>query len=157
VRNDVAMTTIANFGIWQQDLRNRPPLIPDGANSLQLDLVEGFTRELTMAKIGRFFVFGLAEDRLSWCLFRLSGVLALRFQAQFTDPAPAVTWTRKAAGELISSLSLPAPATIGFQKPPNRKVDLVVLGATKSLLATDSFQMPFIPLQAISYLEISNN
>ena len=156
MRNDVAMTTIANFATWQQGLGNQTP-IPEGANSLQLDLDDGFTRELTMAKIGRFFVFGLAEDQLSWCLFRLSSVLALKFQAQFTDPAPAVTWTRKAAGELIASLGLPAPATIGFLKQPIRKVDLVVLGATKSLLATDSFQMPFIPLQAISYLEISNN
>ena len=157
MRNDVVMKTIATFPIWQQDLRNQSPLIPEGANSLQLDLVDGFTRELTMAKLGRFFVFGLAEDRLSWCLFRLSGVLALRFQAQFTDPAPAVTWTHKAAGELISSLSLPAPATIGFQKPPIKNVDLVLLGATKSLLATDNYRMPFIPLQTISYLEISNN
>jgi hypothetical protein len=32
---------------------------------------------------------------------------------------------------------------------------LVVLGVVRGLVATDSYLLPFIPLQAISYLEIS--
>lgn len=108
-----------------------------------------------MVKIGRFFVFGLLEDRRSWCLIRLSRVLSIGFQTQNLNPASSVSWTRKTAGELIASLALPARATIGFCEQPQRKVDLVVLGATRSLVATDSYLMPFIPLQAISYLEIS--
>jgi hypothetical protein len=143
------MTTINSFAPWQQ-------VIPEGANCLQLELVEGSIRELTMVMIGRFFVFGLLEDRRSWCLIRLSRVLSIRFQTQNTYPASSVSWTRKAAGELIASLALPARATIGFCEQPKRKVDLVVLGATRSLVATDSYLMPFIPLQAISYLEISH-
>jgi len=32
---------------------------------------------------------------------------------------------------------------------------LVMLGATRGLVATDSYRLPLIPLQALSYLEIS--
>jgi hypothetical protein len=131
------------------------PVIPEGANCLQLELSEGWTRELTMVKIGRLFVFGLLEDRLSWCLIRLSGVLALRFQDQKTHSTSSVSWTRKSAGELITSLDLPAPATICFRQQPKKKVNLQMLGATRSLIATDSNLMPYIPLQAISHVEIS--
>lgn len=157
LRNDVQMTTIENFATSQYGRNAQPPFIPEGANCLQIDLLEGFTRELTMVKIGRFFVFGALEDQRSWSLIRLSGVLALRFQVQNTHPAALVGWTRKAAGELISSLHLPARATVGFCQQPKRKVDLVVRGATRSLVATDSYLMPFIPIQAISYLEICPN
>ena len=155
MRNDVAMTTLTNY---EPQVRNRDrhsPLIPDGANCLQVELANGLTRELTQARISRSFVFGLLEDKMSWCLIRLSQVLALSFQSHTPDSSAAITWTRKAAGELIGLLALPAPATICFQNAPSKKVRLVVLGATRGLVATDSYQLPLIPLQAISYLEIS--
>jgi len=151
------MTTIADLTSWATDHNTSSPLMPQGACSLQLDLVEGITRELTMVKIGRIFVFGLAEDQLSWCLIRLSSAIALRFQDQSTHFASSIDWTQKAAGELISSLGLPAPATIGFREQPLKKVDVVLVGATRSIIATDSPLMPFVPLQAISYLQISSH
>jgi hypothetical protein len=151
------MTTIADLTSWAADQNASSPLAPKGASSLKLDLVEGITRELTMVRIGRIFVFGLAEDQLSWCLIRLSSVIALRFQDQSTPFASSVAWTRKAAGELISLLDLPAPATIGFREQPLKKVDVVLVGATRSIIATDSPLMPFVPLQAISYLQISSH
>jgi hypothetical protein len=138
-------------------LATRQPVIPQGANGLQLELIEGVTRELTTVKIGRIFVFGMLEDRRSWCIIRLSGVRAIRFQIQNLDPGSSVSWTRKAAGELIASLDLPTRATVSFREQPKDKVDINLLGATRSLLATDCYLMPFIPIQAISYLEISPN
>ena len=155
MRNDVAMTTLTNYEP-QLQTRHRPsPLIPVGANCLQVELANGLTRELTQVRISRSFVFGLLEDKMSWSLIRLNQVMALRFQTQTPDCSAAISWTRKAAGELLSLLSLPAPAIICFQNDPRKKVCLVVLGVTKGLVATDSYQLPMIPLQAISYLEIS--
>jgi hypothetical protein len=132
-------------------------LIPAGANCLQLEIIEGVTRELTEVLIGRYFVFGLAEDQQSWSLVRLSSVSALRFQIDLAQLSNQVSWTRKAPGELISSLTLPATASISFREQPMKNVDVVLLGASRSLLATDSYQMPFIPIQAISRLEIRSN
>jgi hypothetical protein len=155
MRNDVAMTTLTNY---EPQVRNRDrhsPLIPDGANCLQVELANGLSRELTQVRISRSFVFGLLEDKMSWSLIRLNQVMALRFQTHTPDSSAAITWTRKAAGELIGLLGLPAPATICFQNAPSKKARLVVLGATRGLVATDSYQLPMIPLQAISYLEIS--
>ncbi len=155
MRNDVAMTTLTNY---EPQVRNRDrhsPLIPDGANCLQVELANGLTRELTQVRISRSFVFGLLEDKMSWSLIRLNQVMALSFQTHTPDSSAAINWTRKAAGELIGSLDLPAPATICFQNAPSKKVRLVVLGATRGLVATDSYHLPLIPLQAISYLEIS--
>jgi hypothetical protein len=155
MRNDVAMTTLTNY---EPQVRNRDrhsPLIPDGANCLQVELANGLSRELTQVRISRSFVFGLLEDKMSWSLIRLNQVMALSFQTHPPDSSAAITWTRKAAGELIGLLDLPAPATICFQNAPSKKVRLVVLGVTKGLVATDSYRMPMIPLQAISYLEIS--
>jgi hypothetical protein len=153
VRNDVAMTTLTNYESHRGTRKSN--LIPEGANSLQIELADGLTRELTLVRINRSFVFGLLEDSASWCLIRLNQVLGIRFQTQDLCLSPAITWTRKAAGELVSLLSLPAPATICFQNEPKEKVRLVVLGATRGLLATDSHLRAFVPLQAISYLEIS--
>ena len=149
------MTTLSNC---EPHVRNRDihsPPIPVGANYLHVELANGPTRELTQVRISRSFVFGLLEDKMSWSLIRLNQVMALRFQTHTTDCSAAVSWTRKAAGELLALLSLPAPATICFQNDPRKKVSLVVLGVTKGLVATDSYRMPMIPLQAISYLEIS--
>ncbi len=157
MRNDVAMTTLSNC---ETHVRNRDihsPPIPVGANYLQVGLANGLTRELTQVRISRSFAFGLLEDKLSWSLIRLSQVLALRFQTQTEDSSAAITWTRKAAGELIGLLALPAPATICFQNAPSKKVRLVVLGATRGLVATDAYQLPLVPLQAISYLEITQS
>jgi len=155
VRNDVGMTTLTNYEP-QLQTRHRPsPLIPVGANCLQVELANGLTRELTQVRISRSFVFGLLEDEFSWSLIRLNQVMALRFQTHTSDSSAAITWTRKAAGELLAFLSLPAPATICFQNDPRKKLSLVVLGAARGLVATDSYQLPLIPLQAISYLEVS--
>jgi hypothetical protein len=149
------MTTLTNYEP-QVKSRHRPsPLIPEGANCLQVELPDGLTRELTQVRISRSFVFGLLEDKMSWSLIRLNQVLALRFQTHPLDSSAAITWTRKAAGELLASLFLPAPATICFQNDPRKKLSLVMLGATRGLVATDSYRLPLIPLQALSYLEIS--
>lgn len=153
MRNDVAMSTLTNY---ESHLGTRQSnLIPEGANTLHIDLADGLTRELTQVRINRSFVIGLLEDSVSWSLIRLNQVLGIRFQTQDLSLSPAITWTRKAAGELVSLLPLPASATICFQNEPKEKVRLVVLGATRGLLATDSHLRPFVPLQAISYLEIS--
>lgn len=157
MRNDVAMRTSTYLSTSIHEPRHQASLIPAGANCLQLEMIDGVTRELTEVLIGRYFVFGLAEDRQSWCLVRLSSALALRFQSDLSQPSPQVTWTRKAPAELISSLTLPARASISFREHPKMNVDLLLLGASRSLLATDSYQMPFIPIQAISRLEISSN
>ena len=155
MRNDVAMATISQFATGQQTRAGRLLPVPEGASGVQLDLASGVTRELTEVKIGRVFIFGLLEDMQSWSLIRLSSVLALRLQCDPKHSGSAVAWTRKAAGELIGSLNLPAPAIIGFREQPRNKVELVLLGATKALLATDSYKLPYVPFQAISYLEIS--
>ena len=149
------MTTLINY---EPQVRNRPrqsPLIPEGANFLQVELANSLTRELTQVRISRSFVFGLLEDKMSWSLIRLNQVMALRFQTHTPDSSAAIIWTRKDAGELLGLIPLPAPAIICFQNDPRKKVSLVVLGVTKGLVATDSYQLPLIPLQAISYLEIS--
>ncbi len=149
------MTTIANFVAAHHSGASNPLLFPAGASGIQVDLAAGPTRELTEVKIGRFFVFGLLEDKKSWSLIRLSSILALRLQYDPQSPSSSVSWTRKAAGELIGSLNLPAPAVVGFREQPKNKVELLVLGASKALLATDSYLMPYLPFQAIGYLEIS--
>jgi hypothetical protein len=149
------MTTLTSYEPQIQTRHRQSPLIPAGANCLQVELVNGLTRELTQVSINRSFVFGLLEDKRTWTLIRLNQVLALRFQTQTPDSSAAASWTRKAAGELIALLSLPAEATICFQNNARKKVSLIVLGATRGLVATDCYQLPLIPLQAISYLEIS--
>jgi hypothetical protein len=149
------MTTLTSYEPQIQTRHRQSPLIPAGANCLQVELVNGLIRELTQVRINRSFVFGLLEDKRTWTLIRLNQVLALRFQTQTPDSSAAITWTRKAAAELISLLSLPAEATICFQHDARKKVSLIVLGATRGLVATDCYQLPLIPLQAISYLEIS--
>jgi hypothetical protein len=156
VRNDVGMTTLTNYEPQARNSDRHSPIIPEGSNNLQVELANGFTRELTQVKISRSFVFGLLEDKMSWSLIRLNQVLALRFQTHTSDCSAAITWTRKAAGELLALLFLPAQATVCFQNDPRKKVSLVVLGATRGLVATDSHHRPLIPLQAISYLEISS-
>ena len=155
MRNDVAMTTLTNYEPQVRNRQRHSPLIPVGSNFLQVELANGLTRELTQARISRSFVFGLLEDKMSWCLIRLNQVMSLRFQTHTPDCSAEITWTRKAAGELIGLIPLPAPATICFQNDSRKKVSLVVLGVTKGLVATDIYQLPLIPLQAISYLEIS--
>jgi hypothetical protein len=149
------MATISQFATEQQTRTGRLLLVPEGANGVQLDLACGVTRELTQVEIGRVFIFGLLEDRQSWSLIRLSSVLALRLQCDPKHSGSVVAWTRKAAGELIGSMNLPAPAIIGFREQRRNKVELVLLGATKALLATESYKLPYVPFQAISYLEIS--
>ena len=149
------MTTLTNYEPQARNSDRHSPIIPEGSNNLQVELANGFTRELTQVRISRSFVFGQLEDKLSWGLIRLSQVMALRFQTHTSDCSAAITWTRKAAGELLALLSLPAEATICFQNDPRKKVSLVVLGATRGLVATNSYQLPMIPLQVISYLEIS--
>ena len=148
------MTTLTSYEPQIQTRHRQSPLIPAGANCLQVELANGLSRELTQVRISRSFVFGLLEDKMSWSLIRLNQVMALSFQTHTLDSSAAITWTRKAAWELIGLLDLPAPATICFQNTPSKKVRLVVLGATRGLVATDSYQLPLIPLQAISYLEI---
>lgn len=157
MRNDVAMRKSTLLSTPLRESHHQACLAPLGANCLQIETIEGVTRELTEVLIGRYFVFGLAEDQQSWCLLRLSSVLALRFQTDLAQPSPQVTWTRKAPGELISSLSLPALASMTFREQPKSKVDLVLLGVKRSLLETDSYQIPFIPIQAMSRLEISRS
>ena len=147
------MTTLTNYEPQVRNRQRHSPLIQ--ANCLQVELANGLTRELTQVRISRSFVFGLLEDKLSWSLIRLNQVMSLRFQTHTPDYSAEITWTRKAAGELLGLIPLPAPATICFQNDPRKKVCLVVLGVTKGLVATDSYQLPMIPLQAISYLEIS--
>jgi hypothetical protein len=149
------MTTLTNFEPKLQARPRKSLLIPEGANCLQLELASGPTRELTEVRINRSFVFGLLEDKLTWCLIPLNQVLAIKFQTQNIETSTVVTWTRKTASELLASLPLPAPATIWFQKEPGKKVGVVLLGATRGLVGTDNHLMPFVPLQAISYLEIS--
>ena len=149
------MTTFSNFVTARQEGAGKPLLIPEGANRIQIELATGRPRELTEVKIGRFFTFGLLEDKQSWSLIRLSSILALRLHSDPQNQSSCVTWTRKGAGELIGSLNLPAPSRIYFREQPRNKVDLVTLGASRSLLATDNYLMQYIPFQAISYLEIS--
>ncbi len=132
-------------------------LIPDAANCFQLELSDGCIRELTKVRINRSFVFGLLEDSQSWGLFRLNHISALKFQTQTPDTSPSIAWTRKCAGELLSLLPLPAPAIISFQNKPGNKVPVVVLGVTRGMIATDSYQFPWVPIQAISNLEIKPN
>jgi hypothetical protein len=155
VRNDVAMTTLTNHEPHFQTRQLQSDLIPEGATCLQLELADGLTRELTQVRISRSFAFGLLEDKSTWSLIQLSHVLALKFQRQDPEASPAVIWTRKSAGELLALLPLPAPANLWFQKEPHKKVGLVVLGVTRGLVATDSALLAFVPLQAISSLEIS--
>jgi hypothetical protein len=155
VRNDVAMTTLTKYEPQSKTRPRKPLLIPESSNCLQLELSNGITRELTEVRINRSFVFGLLEDKKSWCLISLNHVLAIKFQTQNLEASAAITWTRKTASELLASLPLPAPATIWLQKESGKKVGLVVLGATRGLIATDNNFWPFVPMQAISYLEIS--
>lgn len=155
MRKDVAMTTLTNHEPHYQSRHWQSELIPEGANCLQLELTDGHKFDLTQVKINRSFVFGLLEDNLTWSLVRLNDVLALRFQTQAPEISPVVSWTRKTASELLASVALPAPANLWCQKEPRKKVGLVVLGATRGLVATNSHVLPFVPLQAISHLEIS--
>jgi len=151
------MTTLTNHEPHYQSRHWQSELIPKGANCLQLELTDGHKFDLTQVRINRSFVFGLLEDNLTWCLVRRNHVLALRFQIQASEVSPVVTWTRKTASELLASLALPAEATFWFQNEPRKKVGLVVLGATRGLVATNSHVLPFVPLQAISHLEISQS
>jgi len=155
VRKDVAMNMLNNHEPHYQTRHWQSVLVPEGANCLQLELRDGHKFDLSQVRINRSFVFGLLEDNLTWSLVRLNHVLALRFQTQAPEISPVVTWTRKTAGELLASLALPAEANLWFQKEPSKKVGLVVLGATRGLVATNGHLLPFVPLQAISCLEIS--
>ena len=157
VRKDVAMTTLTNQEPHHQTRHWHSDLIPEGANTVQLELADGHKFDLNQVRINRSFVFGLLEDNFTWSLIRLNHVLALRFQTQDPEVSLRVSWTRKTAGELLTSLDLPAPATLWLQREPQKKVGLVVLGATRGLVATDSHLLPFVPLQAISCLEISSS
>ena len=157
MRKDVAMTTITNLEPHYQSHPWQSELIPEGANCLQLELSDGHKFDLTQVRINRSFVFGLLEDNFTWSLIRLNQVVALRFQTPDPEVSLGVSWTRKTAGELLALLALPAPATLWFQREPKKKVGLVVLGATRGLVATDSHLLPFVPLQAISCLEISSS
>jgi hypothetical protein len=157
VRKDVAMTSITNLEPHHQTRHWHSELIPEGANTVQLELADGHKFDLNQVRINRSFVFGLLEDNLTWSLIRLDHVLSLSFQTRAPESSPVVSWTRKTAGELLASLDLPAQANLWLQREPQKKVGLVVLGATRGLVATDSHLLPFVPLQAISCLEISSS
>ena len=152
MRNDVGMTTLAYYAF--QAKTTQTSFIPEGVNTLKLELVDGVKREITHVRINRSFVFGLLEDSSSWCLIRLNNILGIRFQTQELVFSPPINWTRKAAGELITSRPLPAQARINFQKS-REIVDATLMGSARGLLATDSQFSPFVPIQAISYIEIS--
>ena len=132
-------------------------LIPGGATSVELRLPAGLTRELTQVRIGRTFVFGVLEDGLSWCLIRLSSVLAFRFHVGQEKAISAVQWTRRTAIELLADLVFPAAAIIQFQEQPKQLVNCVVLALARGLIVTDSYQHSHIPLAAIRSIEISSN
>ena len=151
------MKTLTRCEPLQRTRQSPLALIPDAANCIHLELADGCNRELTQVRINRSFVFGLLEDSRSWGLIRLSHISALKFQTQNQDTLAQVAWTRKCAGELLSLLPLPAPAIICLQNKPGNKVPVVVLGVTRGLIATDSHQIPWVPIQAISYLEIKPN
>jgi hypothetical protein len=147
------MTSIAISKTGQQQPALQPAGFFESANSLRIELADGLTRELTQVSIGRLFVFGLLEDKQSWCFIRLSSVLGINFQT--TEPTSSlVSWTRKSAGELITSLNLPAAANICFREHPGGKVGLTVLGVTKGLVVTDHYLLQCVPFPAISYLEL---
>lgn len=152
MRNDVGMTTLASYASQAQTTPTS--FIPEGVNMLQLEQPDCIKREITHVRINRSFVLGLLEDSSSWCLIRLNNILCFRFQTQELVFSPPISWTRKAAGELIASLQLPAQARIHFQES-REIVDAALLGATRGLIATDSQFYPFVPIQAISYIEIS--
>lgn len=127
----------------------------DDADGLRVHLAGGITRELSKVRIGRIFVYGLLEDNLSWCLIRLSSVTSLAFHKLQSSDTPGALWTRKSAGELLRAMEFPAEATIGFRQEPRSPLRLVVLGVTRGLIATDSYTHPYVPLAAISYLELN--
>lgn len=90
-------------------------------------------------------------------MIRLSQVSALEFQTQNLEPPCNVVWTRKSAGELLSLLPLPAQTTFHFLNGPDKRKTLVAVGASRGMIATTCNHMPFVPIQAISYLEVYPN
>jgi hypothetical protein len=129
-------------------------VIPSGATRVQLELTQMPTRELSEVRLGRTFVFGLLEDNLSWCLIRMSSIRSINFLQDQSRAQSPVHWTRKTAGEFLASLDLPACGILRYRDDPSLTQQLVVVAATKGLIATDSYQQPYIPLAAISYLEL---
>lgn len=132
-------------------------LIPPGASQIQLELTNMPSRQLSHVLLGRSFVFGCLEDYLSWCLIRSSFIRSFSFSTSQSLPSSQVSWTRKTAGELLASLDLPASAYLQFREKPETTEQLVVLGVTRGFIATDSYRDPYIPLAAISYLELAGN
>ena len=155
LRNDVAMTATNSYLLHPKAHPRAQGLIPKGANSLQLKLANGPTRDLSHVKIGRLFVFGLAEDDFSWCVIRLSSVTGIRFAIQELKPSTEISWTRLSAGECLTTLQLPAPGIIHLRDPSAKKLQVIILGSSRGLVATDSWRHEFVPMAAINSLEIT--
>ena len=146
MRHYVAMTALTAAKL--------PQLIPPGSSQIQVELAQMPIRELSQVRLGRTFVFGLLEDNSSWCLIRLSSIRSINFLQNQSLVESQVHWTTKTAGELLTNLQLPACAIVQFREKPGLTQQLVFLGLAKGLVATDSYQQPYIPLAAISYLEL---
>jgi hypothetical protein len=149
LRNDVAMTALTATIL--------PQLIPVGTSHVQVEILHMPTRELSRVSLGRTFAFGLLEDNASWCLIRMSSIRSLIFLENPSGSKPQVCWSRKTAGELLSSVELPASGKLQFREQPGLTQQIHVLGVSRGFIANDDLRQKQIPLAAISYLEIGGS
>jgi hypothetical protein len=124
-------------------------------NQLRLIDLDGLSREITKVKIGRDFVSGLLEDNKTELCIRKNFLKSLEFQISSDPNLPDIHWSRKAMGEQLASFSYPASACIRYAEQTGARARFVVLGCIRSLLVTDFYQNPVIPVAAISYLELA--
>ncbi len=127
--------------------------LPSTVNTLRVQLPDGSTREIIHPKLSRDFVSGILEDSKTNGYFRRSSIRSVEFLTDDRNDLPELSFTRKAVGEQLLELEMPARFRISY-RDGGATQKVVVVGIYRGFLVTDYYLNPAIPLAALSSIEV---
>jgi hypothetical protein len=127
--------------------------LPSTVNTLRVQLPDGSTREIIYPKLSRDFVSGILEDSKTKGYFRRSSIRSVEFLTGDRNDLPELSFTRKAVGEQLLELEMPARFRISYRDGEAAQ-KVAVVGIYRGFLVTDYYLNPAIPLAALSSIEV---
>jgi hypothetical protein len=128
--------------------------LPSTIKALRVQLQDGSTREITHPKLSRDFVSGILEDSKTKGYFRRSCIASVEFLNDEKDDLPELCFTRKALGEQLLEIQLPALFRLSYREGSAAFQKVLVVGIFRGFLVTDSELNKAIPLAALGAIEI---
>jgi hypothetical protein len=133
---------------------SRLRFLPSTINTVRVQLPDGSTRELHSPVFGRDFISGVLEDSRTRGYFRKSSIRSVEFLTDDQIDLPELSFTRKAIGEQLLELQLPAQFRISYRDGNTRSQKVRVVGLYREFLVSDFYLNPSIPLAALSLIEV---